>query len=665
VAIIGIGYSVQRKKALSFDKALGFCYYTCMRSKIFVTLRLYSAHVHMTVELHGNSEFLSTMQEKMSQIGYTIDLAHYGKKRVAGSVWQKNFSRNLSPDELTTSIVTEYEHLLCFAPTYVTNGFLLYSIKKHAFLRDLKNKYPYAKHHQRDSVGFFEYSRRRMILALEMGLGKTLSALLAIDAAGKKGFIVVTKSLVPQWGKEIQEWFPDKKVLLIRGNTITKHQLLTRTVFDDYDFVVTNYETVKTFFKVIEKTKEEPVKKTYVSANLDASNDLLIPQEFVFKKTNNKAKKKNTEKEYVLLDQFKLPFSDLILVADEAYKIKTMTSELHVVMKKFAANPWDGIMILTGTPMENNLDEFYSLIQVLGSQAITPNDMKHNFYRYDSYGKCGYQNLHMFNKMLGKVMFRRTRSQLNLSDIVPSIIYRFVNAPAAAHRVKDRLIAHAREKGVINPIYTTLQTLDSYCIPSAELKLIELFDGVDEIIHEEKLEEVYSILAQVRSPILIFTKFAKTARWLAAKIREKGYTAESVSSKIPEQAKDLLKNDFKAKKYDAMVVTDVWAYGIDFPEIDYMIIFDLLDNPIKMAQRMYRIIRMNSTSKKNITVLVSDIIENDIYDMLRHKLANIERAVENTEEVDITKNLELRYGIKGASPGGTLSQLKNVDVCEV
>lgn len=628
-----------------------------MRSKIFLTLRLYTAHVHMTVELHGNAEFLASMTDRLPQLGYTIDMSHYGKNRVGGSVWQKNFSRNISPEELTSSIVSEYEQLTCFSPVYVTNGFLLYNIKKRAHMKLLKIKYPHAKHHQRDAVGFFDYSKRKMILALEMGLGKTLTALLALDSVGKKGFIIVTKSLVPQWGNEIQTWFPNKKVLLVRGSTKQKHVLLPANVFDDYDLVVTNYETVKTFFKITEKTKEVPVKKTYVTATFGESGD-LVPQEFEFKRAT--PKKKNVEKEYVLLDRFKFSFSDLVLVADEAYKIKNMNSELHAVVKRFAANPWHGMMILTGTPMENNLDEFYALLQVLGSQSVTPGDMKHTFYRYDSYGKCGYQNLHLFNKMLGKVMFRRTRSQLNLSDVTPSIIYRFVSAPAMAHQIKDRLLSHARDKGTINPIYTTLHTLDSYSAPAGELKLIELFEGVGEIVHEEKLQEVFSILNDIRSPVLIFTKFAKTARWLAGKIREKGYRAESVSSDLPEQRKDQLKADFKAKKYDAMVVTDVWAYGIDFPEIDYMIIFDLLDNPIKMAQRMYRIIRMNSTGKKNITVLVSDVIENDIYEMLRHKLANIERAVEDTEELDIAKNLELRYGIVRAAPGSTLSQLKEV-----
>ncbi|WP_230398632.1 DEAD/DEAH box helicase [Novisyntrophococcus fermenticellae] len=84
------------------------------------------------------------------------------------------------------------------------------------------------------------------ILADEMGLGKTLQVLAFLAGEGKKGIpslVVAPTSLLYNWKQEAARFLPELKVLLIEGSGERRRQLLSSCLH--YDLLVTSYTTLK------------------------------------------------------------------------------------------------------------------------------------------------------------------------------------------------------------------------------------------------------------------------------------------------------------------------------------------------------------------------------------------------------------------------------------
>ncbi|EEB89358.1 hypothetical protein MPER_12552, partial [Moniliophthora perniciosa FA553] len=153
------------------------------------------------------------------------------------------------------------------------------------------------------------------ILADEMGLGKTLQTISFLaylkhyrEIHGPH-LIIVPKSTLQNWHREFEKWTPDFKVVVLTGTaderqTIIQEQLIPQ----DFEVCVTSYEIC-----LIEKS--------------------------TFKK-----------------------FSFEYIVIDEAHRIKNVDSILSQVVRAFMSR---GRLLITGTPLQNNLQELFSLLNFI------------------------------------------------------------------------------------------------------------------------------------------------------------------------------------------------------------------------------------------------------------------------------------------------------------
>jgi SWI/SNF-related matrix-associated actin-dependent regulator 1 of chromatin subfamily A len=140
------------------------------------------------------------------------------------------------------------------------------------------------------------------ILALEMGLGKSLCALEVSDRLKAKTLVVCPAYLKTNWKREVEKWFPDKTVSIFnKGEEIYFPW--------DSEIVIISYE-------------------------------LLAKAESLF------------------------AWADLV-VADEAHFLKSITSKRSEIFHQFIyENSVSRCLLLTGTPLKNRVHEFYSLIAI-------------------------------------------------------------------------------------------------------------------------------------------------------------------------------------------------------------------------------------------------------------------------------------------------------------
>ncbi|KAL1738468.1 SNF2 family N-terminal domain-containing protein [Schizophyllum fasciatum] len=153
------------------------------------------------------------------------------------------------------------------------------------------------------------------ILADEMGLGKTLQTISFLAYLkhhhGIKGphLVIVPKSTLRNWEREFEKWTPDFNAVVLTGSKEERAEIVaSRLITEDFEVCITSYEIC-----LIEKS----------------------------------ALKK---------------FSFEYIVIDEAHRIKNVDSILSEVVRSFISR---GRLLITGTPLQNNLQELFALLNFI------------------------------------------------------------------------------------------------------------------------------------------------------------------------------------------------------------------------------------------------------------------------------------------------------------
>ena len=154
------------------------------------------------------------------------------------------------------------------------------------------------------TLSYYEFGG---ILADEMGLGKTLQTItFLLSEKGRKSVIVTPTSLIYNWKSEFEKFAPNLNIKIIHGNK--EERIFTKEYIKEYDVLLTTYGTLRNDYNL------------YEDINFD------------------------------------------YCIIDEAQNIKNSLSQSSEVVKKLNAKVK---FALTGTPIENNLMELWSLFDYI------------------------------------------------------------------------------------------------------------------------------------------------------------------------------------------------------------------------------------------------------------------------------------------------------------
>jgi SWI/SNF-related matrix-associated actin-dependent regulator of chromatin subfamily A member 5 len=233
------------------------------------------------------------------------------------------------------------------------------------------------------------------ILGDEMGLGKTLQTLslfqhLKVSEPTSSGetrpFLVICPlSVLSSWATEAAKWTPEFKVIRFHGPKAERERLKQETMgfIDRYGAKTTNSraKTNKKQAEVIDLTEEaQPV-------------DLVITTYETFV----------TEQSW-----FKRAFAWRYVVTDEGHKLKNNKSNVSSALQTIRA---EHRLLLTGTPLQNNLQELWALLHWLFPEVFT-DDTSENFSRaFDlSKGQASTSFMDDARRLLEIIMLRRMKN---------------------------------------------------------------------------------------------------------------------------------------------------------------------------------------------------------------------------------------------------------------
>ena len=200
------------------------------------------------------------------------------------------------------------------------------------------------KEQQKEAVKFL-LSRKKAILSLSMGMGKTFSAILAALEGGFEHILVVSPSSVKKtWENELKTLVSDEDITIVQGSK-----------WKDAKFTIINYDILDNFYKIPTQT----IKKKELNVNEDGN----IVTEYKEKEIVSRSKK--IIDDAMSESQLFQAKYDLIII-DEAHRLSNSTSGRFKILSDLIkrSNP-NGIFELTGTMITNSSKNLYNLLKII------------------------------------------------------------------------------------------------------------------------------------------------------------------------------------------------------------------------------------------------------------------------------------------------------------
>ncbi|KAL1757353.1 SNF2 family N-terminal domain-containing protein [Schizophyllum commune] len=331
------------------------------------------------------------------------------------------------------------------------------------------------------------------ILADDMGLGKTIQTLTrVVEGRPKKQdreegwsgstLIVCPLALVEQWESEAKKMAPGIKVVKHHGSNRTSDPQTFRNVH----IVVTTYDVVKSEAPTGGTAKDEGTaksKKKAAASSDDDSDDIVARP--VVSKGKRKAMPKNA--------LFGIRWWRVVL--DEAHNIKNhKTKGARACCALQAKFRW----CLTGTPMQNNVTELYSLFDFLRIKPL--NDLEH-FNRTIAKplkdGKGGTRAMKRLQVVLKATMLRRTKDQVINGKKLIELPPRTLNIISCPFSTQEQAFYEGLEKKMGDTVQKLMEsnTGGGNAYISVLLLLLRLRQACDHpvLVEEDYKEDVDAI----------------------------------------------------------------------------------------------------------------------------------------------------------------------------
>ena len=439
--------------------------------------------------------------------------------------------------------------------------------------------YPY----QREGLDSF-LRTGRLLLADDMGLGKTVQAIAVVNTLWelglvKRGLLLVPAALKTQW---LREWlnFSDVPARVVDGSPETRMELYRTT---RKGFLIANYELVL--------------------------RDLADMR----------------------------GFAPDLMVLDEAQRIKNWATKTATCVKQLRPRYR---LVLTGTPMENRLEELASIMDWVDSRALEPKWRLVPWHTTAADGRkviTGARNLDTLRERLAPVLLRRLRTEV-LSQL-PSrtdtrVPVTFTEAQAEEHDALTQPILQLMRRAERRPLTQAeflklMQLLTQQriiCNGLAQLQFAELWPTFSAVrrptpallnrLDSPKLLELREMLAQLvgaqRRKVVIFSQWRRMlqlAQWVTRDLlADAGVRSAFFSGQESQKRRTQNIVDFHDDP-DLMVLlcSDAGGVGLNLQHAASCLInLDLPWNPAVLEQRIGRIHRLGQKHPIQVYYMISE-----------------------------------------------------------
>jgi superfamily II DNA or RNA helicase/predicted nucleic acid-binding Zn finger protein len=439
----------------------------------------------------------------------------------------------------------------------------------------------------------FAACRGRVILADDMGLGKTVQALAATellrrDKGIERVLVIAPASVKYQWKTEIEK-FTGLSAQVIDGLLPRRKALYAAPSF----FNLTSYEL--------------------------AIKDVRYMQELN---------------------------PDLIIL-DEAQRIRNWTTATARTIKQLKSRY---AFVLTGTPLENKLEELFSVVEFVDGRRLGPAfRFLHEHRVEDEKGHLqGYRGLDRIHEQMAPILLRRTRAEV-LKDL-PERTDQIFHVPLTPQQAEpyyeqsDILAALMRKwerQGWLSEID---QKRVLCCIQNMRMLCNSTFLFDKKTHHSPKLQEFREILTELaieeNRKVVVFSEYERMTYLAGEELRKLGIGFVSLHGGVPSRQRGALiekfRNDPECKVF---LSTDAGGVGLNLQAASAVVNFEPPWNPARLEQRIGRVHRLGQSRPVSVIhMLTSGSIEERVWETLKLKQSLFAGVFDSpTDEVSFAK----------------------------
>ncbi len=439
--------------------------------------------------------------------------------------------------------------------------------------------------YQLDGIAF-AVGTGRAILADDMGLGKTIQGigvaeLLSRHADIRRVLVICPASLKSQWRNEIAR-FSERTVQLVVGAGAERHEQYASDTF----FTICNYEQVLRDLTAVES----------------------VPWD--------------------------------LIILDEGQRIKNWESKTSNIIRSLES-PFR--LVLSGTPLENNLGELFTVARFVDEQRLGPAyQFFHRHRVVDDRGKAiGYHQLDELRSTIGPILLRRTRDQVakQLPERTDQIIR--IEPTAEQKEIHDgnqQIVAQ-----IVSKKYLTEMDLLRMRRALAMMRMVAdstyLVDQ-KEPEYSTKLERLSELLAGLLDDptrkIVLFSEWKRMLDRIERRLDEFGCRYVRLDGSVPQKKRPEIISTFQEES-DCRVIlmTNAGSTGLNLQSANVVINADLPWNPAVLEQRIARAHRMGQQNPVHIYNLVTTgTIEEGLLDTLASKQDLADASLDMESDVD-------------------------------
>lgn len=396
------------------------------------------------------------------------------------------------------------------------------------------------------------------VLADDMGLGKTVQtlALIARAAAGGAGkfLVVAPTSVVGNWVAECAKFTPSLNAVAVTATDARSGCPLAELVADA-DIVVTSYTLSRIDF--------------HAYAQIDWAGIIL----------------------------------------DEAQFVKNHNSKTHHCVRRLDAR---FKLAITGTPMENNLMELWSLLSITVPGLFPSPKAFGDYFRKPIESGANRERLPVLRRRIKPVLLRRTKSQVATELPSKQEQVLTVDLSAKHRKIYDTRLARERQKvlGLLGDweknrfqIFRSLTLLRQLSLHPGLVDRTDINAGSVKV--DFLVEQLPQLMAEGHSA-LVFSQFTGFLGILRSHLDAAGLSYSYLDGSISARGRAAAVEQFRNGTNPVFLISlKAGGFGLNLTEADYCFLCDPWWSPAAEAQAVDRTHRIGQTRPVTVYRLVS------------------------------------------------------------
>ncbi|KAJ3220341.1 hypothetical protein HDU67_000008 [Dinochytrium kinnereticum] len=460
------------------------------------------------------------------------------------------------------------------------------------------------------------------ILADEMGLGKTLQSisflgfLKHVRGINGKHIIIVPKSTLHNWMTEITRWVPDLNPFLFHGDKEARAKLVKEKILtEDFEICVTSYEMC-----LLEKSALRKI-------------------------------------------------SWQCLIIDEAHRIKNENSSLSQIVREFNCR---NRLLLTGTPLQNNLHELWALLNFLLPDVFSSAEDFNSWF--EERGGDQDQVVAQLHRVLRPFLLRRIKADVEKSLLPKKRTNLYVGMSAMQRKWYQKILE--KDIDAVNGSLGGKKTGGKTRLLNIVMQLRKccnhpyLFDGAEPgppyttdqhiIDNAGKMAILDRLLARLKangSRVLLFSQMSRMLDILEDYCVFRGFDYCRIDGNTAHEDRIQSIDEFNkpgSSKFIFLLTTRAGGLGINLATADIVVMYDSDWNPQVDLQAEDRAHRIGQTKQVIVFRFITEnAIEEKVIDRATQKL-RLDHTISNEDIEDVlrrgeekTAELDKKYNSMG------------------